>query len=84
MSKKIKELIRGSIPSNGVKPRKSEVYTLAAEYTEYYKIVEFKKAIYCALLTYDGYYYGYYGYDYGYYSNEEKVIALLFLATIYK
>ena len=53
------------IACNGVKPSKSEVYTLAAELQELHRLEYFKEAIVSALMSYD-YYADYYSYDYSY------------------
>lgn len=63
-------IIQGSIACNGIKPTKTEVYTLAAEMAEKYDIITFKQAIHSALIHYDDadYYYDDY-YDYYYYND---------------
>ncbi len=56
--------LKTKIACNGVRPKKSDVYTLAAELVELEGIGEFRAAITEALKSYDYYdYYGYYDYD---------------------
>lgn len=51
------------IPCNGIKPSKSEVYTLAAELAETEDIFSFSTAVKSSMLSYD-YHYDYHYYDY--------------------
>lgn len=83
-----------TINSDKTRPKKSEVYKRAAELltTGETKCISFRSSIFMAFRSFkaeNDYYYGendYYGeYDYYYedFTEDEKVIALLFLAAMY-
>lgn len=82
-----------SIACNGIKPKTSKVFLLAAELADQRGDASIKDTIKLAMKCFD--YDGYecadgYAYDYGYadgynqHRKNEKVIALLFLAAIYE
>lgn len=83
------DIPNGSIPCNGVRPSKAEVYTLAAELvgmeeTDTSIIINTDTTIEDAVIkAIQKYYYKYYYYDYYYADKEIKVLLLLFLAAIY-
>lgn len=91
--------LKKKIRCNGVKPSKSDVYTLAAELQSKYNLYYFHTAVIAALGSYDyhyhyhNHYHYHYHYHYDHYndyyqyyyhfSKQEKTIALLFLAAMY-
>lgn len=63
--------LKVKIACNGIKPKKSEVYLLAAELVETEEIKGFRAAIIEAFKSYDYYYDGYYLDDYYYYDGYD-------------